>query len=73
MTSEIPQDVLDALKTAYAYMPHLADITSFEYGERCDKVREDVETVRGVLLDQGIDPDEVFDEINPDLAPNSSY
>jgi len=24
-------------------------------------------------VDNGIDPDEVFDEINPEDAPNSSY
>jgi len=54
-------------------MPKLIEITAYEYGERADSVREQVELVRGVLLDSGIDPDEVFDEINPDDAPNSSY
>lgn len=54
-------------------MPRLIEITSYEYGERADKVSAQVELVRGVLLDNGIDPDEVFDEINPEDAPNSSY
>jgi len=54
-------------------MPKLIEINSYEYGERADKVSAQVELVRGVLMDYGIDPDEVFDEINPEDAPNSSY
>jgi len=73
VTKDIDPDVLEALKTAFCFMPKLIEITAYEYGERADSVREQVELVRGVLLDSGIDPDEVFDEINPDDAPNSSY
>lgn len=73
MTKDIDPDVIEALKTAFCFMPKLIEITSYEYGERADKVSAQVELVRGVLLDNGIDPDEVFDEINPEDAPNSSY
>lgn len=66
-------DLLQALKVAFTYMPKLIEVTSYEYGERCEKVTDQVEFVRGVLLEHDIDPDEVFDDINPDEAPNSSY
>jgi hypothetical protein len=34
---------------------------------------EQIEFVRGVLLDNNVDPDEVAGDINPDNTPNSCY
>ena len=66
-------DELEALKIAFTYMPQAIEVTQYEYGERYEKVLEQIETVRATLLDHGIDPDEVAGEINPENAPNSYY
>ncbi len=66
-------DELEALKIAFTYMPQAIEVTQYEYGERYEKVLEQIETVRATLLDHGIDPDEVAGEINPESAPNSYY
>lgn len=73
MSQKLDDDSLHALKVAFSYMPKAIEVTRYEYGDRTDKVLGEIETVRGILLDNGIDPDEVYDEINPDDAPNSSY
>ncbi len=73
MSQKLDEDSLYALKVAFSYMPKAIEVTRYEYGERTDKVLAEIETVRGVLLDNDVDPDEVFDEVNPDDAPNSSY
>lgn len=73
MTEPTDPDLIEALKVAFCFMPKLIDVTSYEYGERADIVTGQIDFVRGVLLAHDIDPDEVFDEINPDQAPNSSY
>lgn len=66
-------DQLQALKIAYSYMPQAIEVTRHEYGEQYAVVLEHIETVRAALLENGIDPDEVAGEINPDLSPNSCY
>jgi hypothetical protein len=67
------EDLLQALKIAYTYMPQAIEVTRYEYGDRHTVVLEHIETVRAALLDCGVDPDEVAGEINPDLSPNSCY
>ena len=64
---------LQALKIAFTYMPQAIEVTQYEYGDRHAVVLEHIETVRGALLENGIDPDEVAGEINPDQSPNSYY
>ncbi len=64
---------LNALKIAYTYMPQAIEVTRHEYGDRFAVVLEHIETVRAVLLESGIDPEEVAGEINPELSPNSCY
>ncbi len=64
---------LNALKIAYTFMPQAIEVTSYEYGDRAGTVLAQIEAVRTVLLDQGVDPDEVAGEVNPDLSPNSCY
>lgn len=70
---KINAEALQALKIAFSYMPNTRDVTSYDYGERVDKVKGDIETVREMLLLNDVDPDEVYDEVNPDIAPDSSY
>ena len=66
-------DQLQALKIAFTYMPQAIEVTRHEYGDRHAVILEHIETVRAVLQDSGVDPDEVGGEINPDLSPNSYY
>ena len=73
MADKLPDDALEALKTAFTFMPQVIEVNSYDYGDRCDKVIAQVELVREVLLANGIDPDEVADEINPELANNSFF
>ena len=62
----------DALKTAFTFMPQPVEINRFEYGEDADRILSQVNFVREVLISNGIDPEEVAGEINPDSSPNSS-
>lgn len=73
MNKSADTDLIEALKTAFCFMPQLMDITQYEYGDQADRITQQVEFVRGVLLDNDIDPEEVADEINPDDASKSSY
>ena len=67
------ETALQALKIAFTYMPKAIEVTRYDYGDRHEIVREHINTVREALLINGIDPDEVAGEINPDTTPNSSY
>lgn len=73
MTEKMNASALNALKIAFSYMPKAIEVTRFEYGERYQKVLEQIETVREVLLINDVDPEEVYGEINPENTPNSSY
>jgi hypothetical protein len=73
MAAKLDDDSLQALKIAFSYMPNAMDVNSFEYGDRVDTVLAHIDAVREILLHNDVDPDEVFDEINEDIAPNSSY
>lgn len=66
-------DTLNALKTAFTFMPQPVEINRFEYGDDADGILAQVKFVREVLMSHGIDPDEVEGEINPDSSPNSCY
>ena len=62
-----------ALKIAFTYMPKAIEVTKYEYGDRYENVLEHIETVRETLLENDVDPEEVYGEIDPDNTPNSSY
>lgn len=66
-------DTLEALKTAFTFMPQPVEVNRFEYGDDADRILAQVNFVREVLVGHGIDPEEVADEINPGAAPNSCY
>ncbi|MFK7890656.1 MAG: hypothetical protein AB8B63_07550 [Granulosicoccus sp.] len=67
------EDTLHALKTAFCYMPKQNDVNEYDFPGRVDQILADLEVVKEILLLNGVDPDEVADEIHPDLANNSSY
>ncbi len=73
MSDTTHEDLIHALKTAFCYMPKAIEVNQYEYGDRYSVVLEHIQTVRETLLISGIDPEEVYGEINPDITPNSSY
>lgn len=73
MADKIDSDSLEALKIAFSYMPKAIDVNSYEYGDRVDTILGHIDAVREILLHNDVDPDEVYDEVNDDIAPNSSY
>ena len=73
MSDQLDKDALQALKIAFSYMPPAIEVNSYDHGDRVEKILGEIEIVRAVLAANGVDPDEVYDEINPGTAPNSSY
>lgn len=73
MTEKLDSDSLQALKIAFSYMPKAIDVNSYEYGDRVDTILAHIDSVREILLQNDVDPDEVYDDIHDDIAPNSSY
>ncbi len=73
MTQSNEEILLDALKIAFTFMPKAIEVTKYDYGDRYQKVLEQVETVREALLINHIDPEEVYGDVNPEITPNSSY
>lgn len=67
------EDTLQALKIAFTFMPNPVEVTRYEYGERTELVLSQINFVREVLMQHGIDPEEVGGDINPDITPNSCY
>ena len=70
---KLSEDALQALKIAFTYMPRAIEVNRFDHGDNYETVLEHIDAVREVLLLNDTDPDEVYDEINPDQSPNSSY
>ena len=73
MSNPNNEDFINALKIAFTYMPKAIEVTKYEYGENYSRVLEHIETVKEALLINGVDPDEVYGEVNPQSTPNSSY
>jgi hypothetical protein len=71
--NKLDEQSLRALKTAFCYMPKANDVNEFDHPGRVQQILEDIDTVREVLLINDVDPEEVADEIHPELANNSSY
>jgi hypothetical protein len=67
------EDTLNALKIAFTYMPQAIELNKYDYGDRCDIIREHIQAVREALLSNDIDPEEIYGEVNPALTPNSTY
>lgn len=73
MTDATQEELLEALKIAFCYMPKAIEVNKYEYGDRYQIVLDHIQTVRETLLINEVDPEEVYGEINPDTTPNSSY
>lgn len=73
MTDVTNEDLIQALKIAFCYMPKAIEVNKYDYGDRYQTVLDHIQTVRETLLIHEIDPEEVYGEINPDSTPNSSY
>lgn len=73
MSDATNDDLIQALKIAFCYMPKAIEVNKYEYGDRYQAVLDHIQTVREVLLVNEVDPEEVYGEINPDSTPNSSY
>lgn len=68
MNEACSEACLQALKTAFCYMPKAIEVNKYDHGDRVDKILADIQLVREALLAQGIDPEEVFGAMNPDAA-----
>ncbi|MFT6732043.1 MAG: hypothetical protein ACJAS9_000218 [Polaribacter sp.] len=73
MSEKTNESILNALKIAFTYMPKSIEVTKYEYGDGVQKILQHIEVVREILLISGVDPDEVYGEINPENTPNSTY
>ncbi|WP_323814345.1 penicillin-binding protein [Cellvibrio sp. NN19] len=73
MSEATHDELIEALKIAFCYMPKAIEVNKYEYGDRYQTVLDHIQTVRETLLMEGIDPEEVYGEVNPDITPNSSY
>lgn len=60
-------------KITFTYTPKKIDITKYEYGDRYQVILDLIEKFSEVLLVNGVDPDEVYGEIDPKNSPNSPY
>lgn len=66
-------DLLHALKTAFCYMPKAIEVNKYDHGDRVERILADIQLVREALLANGIDPEEVYGEMNPDQGGRSYY
>ncbi|MFK4751744.1 hypothetical protein [Oceanobacter antarcticus] len=73
MSDKMNEAALQALKIAFTYMPKAIEVTKYEYGDRYQIVLDQVAAVREVLLDNDVDPEEAYGDINPSTTPNSTY
>jgi len=73
MSDATNEDLIQALKIAFCYMPKAIEVNKYEYGDRYQTVLDHIQMVRETLLINEVDPEEVYGEINPDSTPNSSY
>ncbi len=73
MSDSRVEELVQALKIAFTYMPKAIEVNKYDYGERYQTVLTHIEAVREILLLNNIDPEEVYGEINPDTTPRSSY
>lgn len=64
-------ELLNALKIAFCYMPELQDLTKKDYAGSLPKVKEEVALVRQILSQNDIDPDELYESLNPIIKTKS--
>lgn len=73
MSDKLSEENLQALKIAFCYMPKAIEVNKYDHGDRVEKILSDIRVVRETLLAQGVDPEEVYGEMNPDAGGRSYY
>jgi len=73
MSDKMSAEALEALKIAFTYMPKAIEVNRYDHGDDYQRILEDIEKVREMLLLSDVDPEEVAGEIRPDSTPNSCY
>ncbi len=73
MDDNTNEKLLNALQIAFCYMPKAIEVNKYDHGDGYQKILEHIEVVRSTLLQNDIDPDEVYGDIFPENTPNSSY
>lgn len=73
MSDQMSDDALQALKIAFTYMPNAIEVNRYEHGDEYERILSDIQTVREILLLNGVDPDEIQGELRPESTPSSSY
>ena len=73
MSDKMSDDALLALKIAFTYMPKTIEVNRFEHGDDYQRILDDIEKVREMLLLNDVDPEEVEGDLRPDATPNSFY
>jgi hypothetical protein len=73
MNEQPNANLLHALKTAFCYMPKAIEVNKYDHGDRVDGILADIQRVRETLLANGVDPDEVYGEMNPEEGGRSYY
>jgi hypothetical protein len=58
-------ELVAALSIAFCYMPEEIELTEKDYGENLQDVKDDVAKIRKILVENGVDPDEIYNKINP--------
>jgi nitrogen-specific signal transduction histidine kinase len=66
-TSSI-HELLNALKIAFCYMPEKEALTQDDYAGSLPEVKKEVGYIRKVLLENNIDPDTLYNELNHNKA-----
>jgi hypothetical protein len=57
------KDMVQAIKTAFCYMPEPSEITEENYGNDTERTREEVENVRNILTQLKLDPEKIYNEM----------
>ena len=73
MNDSTNDTTLKALQIAFCYMPKSIEVNQYDHGEGYQKILDHIEVVRSALLQNDIDPDEVYGDIFPENTPNSTY
>jgi len=72
ISPELTNRLISALKSAFCYVPELKEITEDEYVENTQAIRTEVTEIRNTLIALGIEPDELYAEMNPQIKSNTS-
>lgn len=61
----VPDEIVEALKMAFCYMPNFDEITEELYRENTVEIKKEREFVSQVLSELGLEPESLYDEMHP--------